>query len=267
MLLTPSGTHPCSGRAGGSDVLNHDGGHLNPEAGGGLIYLGTLGFPSSSQRDCQEQTRFVTPAALRPRGWAQASWQHLVAAPANPPNSKRVSFPLLMPSCSEGQPSPAGTAFPPGAAAGSIANAEPKRWPPAPERVGVSVCLSKEKSRLVFWGHCNPSSFHTVILEPKSLRPSLRFAQGAGRWWDFRSVSPPAGSEPALDWGWMVPRSPQVQPHPGFGSEGCRAMPLIEPRAAEVGRKMNFNRPRGFCMVLGWCSVCLCFGAQLTVCV
>lgn len=44
-------------------------------------------------------------------------------------------------------------------------------------------------------------------------------------------------------------------------------MPLIEPRAAEVGRKMNFNRPRGFCMVLGWCLVCLCFGAQLTVCV
>lgn len=88
MLLTPSGTHPCSGRAGGSDVLNHDGGHLNPEAGGGLIYLGTLGFPSSSQRDCQEQTRFVTPAALRPRGWAQASWQHLVAAPANPPQQQ-----------------------------------------------------------------------------------------------------------------------------------------------------------------------------------
>lgn len=150
MLLTPSGTHPCSGRAGGSDVLNHDGGHLNPEAGGGLIYLGTLGFPSSSQRDCQEQTRFVTSAALRPRGWAQASWQHLVAAPANPPNSKRVSFPLLMPSCSEGQPSPAGTAFPPGAAAGSIANAE--KGGPQPQRGLVCPSVFPRKRAASFFG-------------------------------------------------------------------------------------------------------------------
>lgn len=68
------------------------------------------------------------------------------------------------------------------------------------------------------------------------------------------------------DWGWTVPRSPLVQPHPKFGSDGCRAMPLIELRAAEAGRKMNFNCPRGFCMVLGWCLVCLFRGSVDCVC-
>lgn len=54
------------------------------------------------------------------------------------------------------------------------------------------MCLSvfpRARAASFFWGRFNPSSFHTVILEPKSLRPSLRFARrhraaavlGAGR--------------------------------------------------------------------------------------
>lgn len=48
----------------------------------------------------------------------------------------------------------------------------------------------------VFGGPFDPSSFHAVILEPKSLRPS---APGRGSARDFRSVSPPGRGDSASE--------------------------------------------------------------------
>lgn len=47
----------------------------------------------------------------------------------------------------------------------------------AAEGVPGSVSLPKGKSCLIFQGCFNSSFFHTVILEPKSLHPSPRFAR------------------------------------------------------------------------------------------
>lgn len=94
----PAGTQekrPSSEGAGESGMLCCRGG-ARKEREGAISVFETLRFPSFSQvlqQDCQEQTRFVSPAALMPRGWAQPSHQQLLAAPSKPSSSNEHHFP------------------------------------------------------------------------------------------------------------------------------------------------------------------------------
>lgn len=184
---------------------------------GGISVFKTLGFPSSAQElqwDCQEQTGFVSRAALRPRGWAEGSSQQLLAAPSKPSSSKRASFPVLMPSCSLGRPSPAGTAcfFPWVLPA---ASPTPSKKGGLGLRGGPCVHPSSQRKEPphfsgTFQSFLLPHSHFGTEKPPPiaTLRPSAPGRGSAGCWRDFRSVSPRWDGARARWW----PGAPEPSP-------------------------------------------------------